>query len=162
MGQHWRLAAIYADTLNRVVTEGQQAARDATNGINGTQSNSKPPARSFKQMRKAAYELSVSLSRRQSNTNATAGQSENANAITGIERTPQANEMEYLDVFEFFNYPLIAGVVPDDYDVPMAGSMDGVGNLNGDRSESVGRLKSPTFVIPTRESDWLGFQPPHE
>ena len=154
MGQHWRLAQIYAETLNRVVLEGQQAAANAASA-----SQTKTSARTFKEMRKAAYELSLQLSKRA------------ASSADGVEeksavRVPEANEMEYLDVFEFFNYPLIAGVAPDGDLVSSVAQQtqqtqqmgQGMANGNG----GMPKMKSPTFAMPTRESDWLGFQPPHE
>lgn len=151
MGQHWRLAQIYAETLNRVVLEGQQAAANAASA-----SHPKTSARTFKEMRKAAYELSVQLSKRA------------ASSTDGVEeksavRVPEANEVEYLDVFEFFNYPLIAGVAPDGElasNVAKQTQQMGQGMANG--NGGMPRMKSPTFAMPTRESDWLGFQPPHE
>jgi Fungal specific transcription factor domain len=154
MATHWRLAAIYADTLTRVLHEGQQAARAAAAGTPST-------AKTFKEMRKNAYELSVLLAKRAESGN------------SSVVREPAAHEMEYLDVFEFFNYPLIKGV-----DLGADGEKrlglrvngdDGTGSMmqHRERMENgngngMRRLESPSFVMPTRESDWLGFQPPHE
>ena len=139
MGIYWDIAATYAETLTRVVNEGQQNAHSfAGNNIANSST-----ARSFKEMRKNAYELSLLLNQKQGDA--------------GVSRvhTPGPNELEYMDVFDFFNYPLIAG------NAPMAGTaMTQVQSMmasNLDRG-----TQSPQFAMPTRESDWLNFEPPHE
>jgi hypothetical protein len=140
MGTYWEIASTYAETLTRVVTEGQQNAHSfAGNNIANSST-----ARSFKDMRKTAYELSLLLNQRQVG----------ANATTARVHTPAANELEYLDVFDFFNYPLIATAAPKSY---------GASNPRWPPEASNGQtLQSPHFAMPSRESDWLNFQPPHE
>ena len=143
MGAFWEIASTWAETLTRVVNEGQQSAHSfAGNNIANSST-----ARSFKEMRKSAYELSLLLS-------------QNQRGDTSVSRVhiPGPNELEYLDVFDFFNYPLIAATNT----VSMKGTP-----LSHLPSTIIGSTldrgtQSPHFAMPTRESDWLNFQPPHE
>lgn len=135
MGQYWQIAYTYAEILNRVVEEGQQSAHNfAGNNIANSST-----ARNFKEMRKSAYETSQLLAQR----------STDASEPT-IVKEPIANELEYLEVFDFFNYPLTA--------IPVIDQATGTTQIQPGSSA----LQSPNFTMPTRESDWLSFQPPHE
>ena len=121
-------------------------------------------------MRRAAYDLSVQLRSREDNTtspSAANGSNERGpRGELGAVRVPEANEMEYLDVFEFFNYPLVMGGVTNgnfgSFNLQMDLPHEMTNGSNGVGGEAAARLKSPTFAMPTREGDWLGFQPPHE
>ncbi|KAL8293943.1 hypothetical protein RB598_005354 [Gaeumannomyces tritici] len=52
-------------------------------------------------------------------------------------RTPQPNELEYLDVFDFFNYPRLAAGVPGDHPSGVQGNIGGVGGAGGRESGDV-------------------------
>lgn len=177
MGGHWRLAAVYAETLKRVVVEGQNATQPMPVSEAHLHPSSRP--RTFKQMRKKACDFSEKLGRRQTSSSTsqstqipnTASNIGNTTATSAPASTPaltydttallnpEANEMEYLDIFEFFNFPVVAA-----------------GNGEAPRSRNGERLSSPSFPMPMRENDWLGqgqesgqglaqdrgFQPPRE
>jgi hypothetical protein len=161
--------------------------------------------RSFRTMRKRSYEIGRSLHSRRSETGIGSGHwwtEPNSATTTGSQViTPQDGEVEYLDVFTFFDYPK---VLPAE-DGPMSGPTSGEGSREGTRTPGAGvlqlgpaptgqsmaqsmssgshsgafpssaiggagisvtagssRVQSPVFAMPVRESDWLGFQPPHE
>ncbi len=76
--------------------------------------------------------------------------------------TSSASELEYLEVFDFFNYPrlnAIAGTNAFDPSVPIAP----VTPTQGQGSAAAANFRAtPAFVIPNPESDWLIFKPPYE
>ena len=142
MGQHWQIASTYAEILNRVVYEGQQSAHSfAGNNIANSST-----ARNFKEMRKSAYETSQLLSQYSINV-----------SEPTIVKTPASNELEYLEVFDFFNYPLVVATPNSTIDTSAGEAVSTHGAMHPGSA-----LQSPNFTMPTRESDWLSFQPPHE
>ncbi|EXJ90773.1 hypothetical protein A1O1_03877 [Capronia coronata CBS 617.96] len=85
MGQHWQVARDYARILNDVVQEGRTGS-----------------GRTFTGMRRQAYELNLLTSQRPRSV---------LEPPTTHNSTP--SELEYLEVFDFFNYPrldAIAGI----------------------------------------------------
>jgi hypothetical protein len=155
MGEHWRLASIYAETLKRIVLEGQSAS--PSNPAVHQNSLSQTQPHTFKRMRTAAFHFSKQLSRRQTSSSSSfsspnaSGHTYEANASV---IAPAANDLEYLDVFDFFNYPVVAD-----------SSENGTSSKgrNGDVD-----TEGPIFPMPLRENDWLGsergggFRPPRE
>lgn len=66
--------------------------------------------------------------------------------------TPAANELEYLDVFDLFNFPRMP-IAADNVDNGQDGSMNtaGVEDIGGMN----GTMTIPNFAQPNPESDWL-------
>ncbi|PSK48605.1 hypothetical protein B9Z65_119 [Elsinoe australis] len=99
MGPHWKVAERYAILLTRVLDEYHESERAGAeiNGERVTPSTVKILA----DMRRTAYDLDFLISRqpRQLPPDRIKGTS-----ITPA-RTPAPNELEYLDVFDFFNLP---------------------------------------------------------
>ncbi|PNS17302.1 hypothetical protein CAC42_6985 [Sphaceloma murrayae] len=99
MGTHWKVAERYAVLLTRVLDEYHESERPGAevNGERITPSTVKILA----DMRRTAYDLDFLISRqpRHLPPDRTKGPS-----ITPA-RTPAPNELEYLDVFDFFNLP---------------------------------------------------------
>lgn len=99
MGPHWKVAERYAILLTRVLDEYHESERAGAeiNGERVTPSTVKILA----DMRRTAYDLDFLISRqpRQLPPDRIKGAS-----ITPA-RTPAPNELEYLDVFDFFNLP---------------------------------------------------------
>ena len=96
MGQYWLIGTRYSDLLSRVLTEYQesQCAPAGVNGERVTPSTVKILA----DMRRCAFDLDFLISRQPKHHSARPG------SVTPS-RTPAANELEYLDVFDFFNMP---------------------------------------------------------
>lgn len=73
-------------------------------------------------------------------------------------RTPAPHELEYLDVFDFFNVPRLP--VPPDTNIGVNGNVQGAntglgmgpGNSN---SEITGEFNITNYMVPNPESDWL-------
>ncbi|OQO01981.1 hypothetical protein B0A48_12454 [Cryoendolithus antarcticus] len=90
MGSYWEVADRYATLLSRVLAEYDDSER-----------HSREPPSSVKilaDMRRCAYDLDFLISR----------QPRVGGAITPrAGRTPAPNELEYLDVFDFFNVPRV-------------------------------------------------------
>lgn len=80
--------------------------------------------------------------------------------------TSPPSELEYLEVFDFFNYPrlnAIAGMKAIDPTVVIAPVTPTQGQQgNGQAGTAGGYRATPAFVIPNPESDWLIFKPPYE
>ncbi|EUC29932.1 hypothetical protein COCCADRAFT_105218 [Bipolaris zeicola 26-R-13] len=99
MGQYWEVGTRYASLLSRVLSEYQesQQAPAGANGERVTPSTVKILA----DMRRCAFDLDFLISRQPKlNSN----QNTKMAAVTPA-RTPAPNELEYLDVFDFFNMP---------------------------------------------------------
>lgn len=96
MGYYYDVAQRYAILLSRVLEEYHDSERapPGANGVRETPST----VRILADMRRCAYDLDFLISRQPKPVNA------KVNAITPA-RTPAPNELEYLDVFDFFNMP---------------------------------------------------------
>ncbi|KKY23419.1 putative c6 transcription factor [Phaeomoniella chlamydospora] len=125
MGQYWEVADNYSKILTRVVQEGQSGSM------------------TFTAMRKCSYDLS----RLASSKRRTVLEPQSTRVTT-------LNELEYIDVFDFFNYPRVPDViVTTPTRSGMLSDTQDIGSLTCIRTD---------FVAPTPESDWLRFQPPYE
>jgi len=140
MGRYWPVAARYSELLTRVLDEHRDSERQ---GDGVTPSSVKI----LSDMRRTAFDLDFLISRQPRHNPAAAaaanlamqsggaggGGGGGSGAATGWQsrlasvtpaRTPAPNELEYLDVFDFFNVPRLP-YVP-------AGDMNGNGNGNGE------------------------------
>jgi hypothetical protein len=70
-------------------------------------------------------------------------------------RSPTVAEIEYLDTFDFFNYPRLPAALRNLQSMP-----DSV--MAGADSTSVNGFPTSDFAMPNPESDWLVFRPPHD
>jgi hypothetical protein len=92
MGYYWEVANRYAKLLSRVLSEYNASERAPPGVARETPSSVKILA----DMRRTAFDLDFLISR----------QPRPLNSITPARgRTPAPNELEYLDVFDFFNMP---------------------------------------------------------
>ena len=95
MGYHWKVAERYATLLTRVLEEYAESAQApvGANGVRETPST----VRILADMRRTAYDLDFLISRQPR-------QFFKLHNPTPA-RTPAPNDLEYLDVFDFFNMP---------------------------------------------------------
>lgn len=142
MGRYWKVAERYTTILQRVLDEHRES--EGAVGVNGervTPSSVKILA----DMRRCAYDLDFLISRQPRHHISIA-------SVTPA-RTPATNELEYLDVFDFFNVPRLP-----------APSIDG--SLNGANSvidpnlqiSEVGNTSNEfniTNFMVDANSDWL-------
>jgi hypothetical protein len=130
MGRHWPVAARYCELLQRVLDE----HRESESQGDGTTPSS---VRILADMRRTAFDLDFLISRQPRHlagavAGATAEQpAAGAGPYASLPpaRTPQPNELEYLDVFDFFNVPRLQMPVPGDQ--PGNGAVAGTGGLLG-------------------------------
>lgn len=174
MGQHWKVAERYSNILQRVLdeyNEYQQSA--ATDGERSTPSTVKILA----DMRRCAFDLDFLISRqpRESPSNASNNSNDqsrtSASAIAPRNLAP--NELEYLDVFGFFNVPRVpparasdrrtgnsALVITESVSNPMSiHGLTGTGPVvDGTTSSNANEFNITNYLVPTPETDWL-FRP---
>lgn len=107
MGQYWEVGTRYANLLSRVLHEYQESQR-APAGANGERVTPST-VKILADMRRCAFDLDFLITRLPKHLPATKG------TVTPA-RTPGPNELEYLDVFDFFNMPRL----PASIDGPMS------------------------------------------
>lgn len=148
MGRHWPVAARYCELLQRVLDEHRDSERQ---GDGVTPSSVKI----LSDMRRTAFDLDFLISRQPKQG---ANNPSRFPSVTPA-RTPAPNELEYLDVFDFFNVPRL----------PFGGeNIAGLGQAPGPGTEldtTSGQVPEPTpgpanefnitnFMVDAN-SDWL-------
>ncbi|KAI6779496.1 putative transcriptional regulatory protein-like protein [Emericellopsis cladophorae] len=119
MGRYWPVAARYCELLSRVLDE----HRDSEHKGDGVTPSS---VKILADMRRTAFDLDFLISR-QPKAGGAAGGSMNPSRLPSVTpaRTPAPNELEYLDVFDFFNFPRLP-----------AGGENIVSNGNGNNTQT--------------------------
>jgi len=147
MGFYWKVAERYATLLSRVLEEYSESERAPVpaSGVRETPSTVKILA----DMRRTAFDLDFLISRQPRQYFGS-----KLNTVTPA-RTPQPNELEYLDVFDFFNMPRL----------PLPGVPDaavGADGLNGDAAPSYQHIEGSsnnefniTNFMYDANSDWF-------
>lgn len=140
MGRYWEVGARYANLLSRVLGEYQESQRSPA-GLNGERVTPST-VRILADMRRCAFDLDILISRQPKTHSST-----RAVSITPA-RTPGPNELEYLDVFGFFNMPAL----------PV--SIDGISNFGNGTTENSLQLpdgipSNITNYMVDASSDWF-------
>jgi hypothetical protein len=144
MGRYWLVAERYTTILQRVLDEHRDSERAAgANGERVTPSSVKILA----DMRRCAYDLDFLISRQPKH----AGLVSRMPSVTPA-RTPAPNELEYLDVFDFFNVPRLP-VAPGNEMNHMPGN--GVGNMQMQEMPNGPNEFNITNFTVDANSDWL-------
>ncbi|KAJ5147544.1 hypothetical protein N7526_000896 [Penicillium atrosanguineum] len=154
MGGHWKVAERYSNILQRVLDEyGEYQQSAATDGERSTPSTVKILA----DMRRCAFDL------RLPHFAPTA-------RVSIYHENLAPNELEYLDVFGFFNVPRVPPTRAPDPTAPhldMSGSvanpmsihgLTGGPVVDGNASSNANEFNITNYLIPTPETDWL-FRP---
>ncbi|KAK7960903.1 C6 transcription factor [Apiospora saccharicola] len=103
MGRHWPVAGRYCELLQRVLDE----HADSENALGTTGERVTPSSvKILADMRRTAFDLDILISRqpRHLSGGGGGGVPSRLPSVTPA-RTPAPNELEYLDVFDFFNVP---------------------------------------------------------
>ncbi|TEY78501.1 hypothetical protein BOTCAL_0048g00280 [Botryotinia calthae] len=152
MGTYWLVAERYTTILQRVLDEHRDSENAAgTHGERVTPSSVKILA----DMRRCAYDLDFLISRQPRHVGLSRMPS-----ITPA-RTPAPNELEYLDVFDFFNVPRLPVAPGENQGNGNGNGGNGNGNGNG-----VGDMQMPemgnganefniTNFMVDQDSDWF-------
>jgi hypothetical protein len=174
MGQHWKVAERYSNILQRVLDEygeyQQSAALDAERSTPST-------VKILADMRRCAFDLDFLISRQPRESPSTASLSGNdprASTSGLAPRNLAPNELEYLDVFGFFNVPRVpptrapdpstAAVQQLDMDSAIQNPMSIHGLtsttpvVDGHPPVNTNEFNITNYLIPTPETDWL-FRP---
>lgn len=144
MGRYWLVAERYTAILQRVLDEHRDSERSAaSNGERVTPSSVKILA----DMRRCAYDLDFLISRQPKHI----GLISRMPSVTPA-RTPAPNELEYLDVFDFFNVPrLPVGPGQEMSHVPS----NGAGDMNiAEITNGSNEFNITNFMVDAN-SDWL-------
>jgi hypothetical protein len=139
-GQFWEVGTRYANLLSRVLSEYQESQQTPTgaNGERVTPSTVKILA----DMRRCAFDLDFLISRQPKlNSNSRLA------SVTPA-RTPAPNELEYLDVFDFFNMPRLPVSMDGAMTYPAA---DGMQIPEG----AYGNESNITNYMVDASSDWF-------
>lgn len=182
MGRYWKVAERYSTLLSRVLDEyGEYEQSAQTDGQRTTPSSVKI----LTDMRRCAFDLDFLISRQprdgpgtslNNNNNNHNNKDVHSSAPTPIGRNLAPNELEYLDVFGFFNVPRIphptATLIPNDNqqigvdnrEISDPMSINGLTSQGAASSTVVPATNNNEFnitnyLIPTPETDWLLFQP---
>jgi hypothetical protein len=143
IGVYWDVARRYSEILSRVLEEYQQSR----NAMTSTGERKTPSTvRILADMRRCAYDLDFLISRQPQNSTRSYHPTR-AN-------TPQPNELEYLDVFDLFNFPRLpagADVIENGNTAQAMGQTAAVPGFEGiDTTEMM-----PNFAVPNPDTDWL-------
>jgi hypothetical protein len=144
MGRYWLVAERYTAILQRVLDEHRDSERSAgANGERVTPSSVKILA----DMRRCAYDLDFLISRQPKHV----GMVSRMPSVTPA-RTPAPNELEYLDIFDFFNVPRLPVAPGSDMGLVSsngAGDMHMAEVVNGSNEFNI------TNFMVDANSDWL-------
>ncbi|CZT41220.1 related to Zn(II)2Cys6 transcriptional activator [Rhynchosporium secalis] len=147
MGRHWRVAERYTAILQRVLDEHRDSERSAgASGERVTPSSVKILA----DMRRCAYDLDFLISKQPKHI----GMVSRMPSVTPA-RTPAPNELEYLDVFDFFNVPRLPVAPGDVGHANGNGHGSGVGDLHmTELGHGANEFNITNFMVDAN-SDWL-------
>lgn len=176
MGTHWKVAERYSTILQRVLDEyGEYQQSGETEHERTTPSTVKILA----DMRRCAFDLDFLISRQpRSSPTSTSSLPPSTTSTTAAipSRNLAPNELEYLDVFGFFNVPRVPparaptdmanldvnetiGNNPSQMAVNGLAGADATGSSVVDGSSSnANEFNITNYLIPTPETDWL-FRP---
>jgi hypothetical protein len=157
IGRHWRVATRYAALLQRVLDEYHDSVR--------APGQETPGITILADMRRTAFDLDALISRQprvQTTHNASASASASVSAadnnvlrrstITPV-RTPAPAHLEYLDVFDFFNYPRL----PASFEGGGTGTVAGTVDQSAEQETGLNGFNISSFAIDAN-ADWLSQQ----
>ncbi|KAH7080005.1 C6 transcription factor-like protein [Paraphoma chrysanthemicola] len=140
LGQYWEVGTRYANLLLRVLSEYQESQQTPT-GLNGERVTPST-VKILADMRRCAFDLDFLISRQPKlNSNA------RLPSVTPA-RTPAPNELEYLDVFDFFNMPRLPVSIEGSMSYPAPEGMQMPENAFGNESNI-------TNYMVDASSDWF-------
>lgn len=140
LGQYWEVGTRYANLLSRVLSEYQESQQTPA-GVNGERVTPST-VKILADMRRCAFDLDFLISRQpklSSNTRLP--------SVTPA-RTPAPNELEYLDVFDFFNMPRLPVSMESTMTYP---TTDGMQMPEG----AYGNESNITNYMVDASSDWF-------
>ncbi|EXJ93783.1 hypothetical protein A1O1_02176 [Capronia coronata CBS 617.96] len=141
MGEYWPVAKRYSEILHRVLGEYRQSQR--ASGVTG-EMVTPSTVKILADMRRCAYDLDFLISRQPYAAAVKSYHPTRAN-------TPAPNELEYLDVFDLFNFPRL----PTTQEGVEPGNSQGLGPAAPPDLAAMNAAMIPNFAVPNPEADWL-------
>jgi hypothetical protein len=163
MGRYWPVAARYCSLLSRVLDEHRDSERQGGGEVPGS-------VKILADMRRTAFDLDFLISRQPRHVPPGAGNGNGGNgggngggggwqsrlaSVTPLSRTPAPNELEYLDVFDFFNVPRLP--VGPGTGANAAGADGGGNGMDGSAGNGAavpGEFNITDFMVDANR-DWL-------
>ncbi|PHH82349.1 hypothetical protein CDD83_3296 [Cordyceps sp. RAO-2017] len=142
IGRYWQVAARYCGLLERVLDEHADSQR-------GGGQVTPRSVTILSDMRRTAFDLDLLISRQPRHGGS-------CRVMSPTAKTPDSSELEYLDVFDFFNVPRLALGAEcggASHEVALEGSGGGAGHVLGPLNE----FNVSSFTVDA-SSDWL-FKP---
>ena len=143
LGQYWEVGTRYANLLSRVLSEYQESQQTA--GLGGERVTPST-VKILADMRRCAFDLDFLIARQPKYDGAPGMPS-----VTPA-RTPAPNELEYLDVFDFFNLPRLPVSMDTMTTYP---ATDGAGNMQLQEGGGYGNESNITNYMVDASSDWF-------
>ncbi|KAE8379268.1 fungal-specific transcription factor domain-containing protein [Aspergillus bertholletiae] len=158
MGKYWKVAERYSTILQRVLDEyGEYQQSSVEDSERVTPSSVKILA----DMRRCAFDLDFLISRQPRSS--PAGSQPTVPTPAPHPRNLAPNELEYLDVFGFFNVPRVpAARAPDIAGLDISETVNNPMSINGltgsvvdGAAPNANEFNITNYLIPTPETDWL-------
>ncbi|KAB8238651.1 putative C6 transcription factor [Aspergillus alliaceus] len=161
MGKYWKVAERYSTILQRVLDEYGEYQQS---GIDEAERVTPSTVKILADMRRCAFDLDFLISR-QPRSSPVGGQLTVPTPATHP-RNLAPNELEYLDVFGFFNVPRVpAARAPDIAGLDISETVNNPMSIHGltgtvvdGASSNTNEFNITNYLIPTPETDWL-FRP---
>lgn len=151
LGIYWPVADRYAQLLQRVLDEFTASDRTAVTMSNGERAQPST-VKILADMRRTAYDLDYLISRQPTNQVASAAAGLSTAATPTGARSPAINDVDYMDVFNFFNMPRLPPIEGS----PSANDTTGI-NVQGYGGDAVAMDYGPGMYDSS--SDWVSRGP---
>ncbi|KAE8351602.1 fungal-specific transcription factor domain-containing protein [Aspergillus coremiiformis] len=158
MGKYWKVAERYSSILRRVLDE---YAEYQQSGIDDAERLTPSSVKILADMRRCAFDLDFLISRQPRSS--PVGSQPTVPAPTTHPRNPAPNELEYLDVFGFFNVPRVPPAsAPEINGLDINETVNNPMSIHGLTESAIDTAPSNSnefnitnYLIPTPETDWL-------
>jgi hypothetical protein len=158
MGKYWKVAERYSTILQRVLDEYGEYQQS---GVDDSERLTPSSVKILADMRRCAFDLDFLISRQPRSSPVGSQPTEPTPAMHSRNLAP--NELEYLDVFGFFNVPRVPPArAPDITSLNINEPVNNPMSIHGLTGAVVDGAPSNTnefnitnYLIPTPETDWL-------
>ncbi|GMG34811.1 unnamed protein product [Aspergillus oryzae var. brunneus] len=158
MGTYWKVAERYSTILQRVLDEYGEYQQS---GVEDSERVTPSSVKILADMRRCAFDLDFLISRQPRSS--PAGSQPTVPTPAAHPRNLAPNELEYLDVFGFFNVPRVpAARAPDITDLDINETVNNPMSINGltgsvvdGAAPNANEFNITNYLIPTPETDWL-------
>ncbi|KAE8138780.1 fungal-specific transcription factor domain-containing protein [Aspergillus pseudotamarii] len=158
MGKYWKVAERYSTILQRVLDEYGEYQQS---GVEDSERLTPSSVKILADMRRCAFDLDFLISRQPRSS--PAGSQPTVQTPGAHPRNLAPNELEYLDVFGFFNVPRVpAARAPDITGLDINETVNNPMSINGltgsvvdGAAPNANEFNITNYLIPTPETDWL-------